>query len=202
MNSVLFVTFVSQNCCLLCIWKWFCVVLNRMMLSEWMNEFARHWWFIVESGGDGISKPFSYFQNGVGNQQLDWTQISDSFLPFQSTQRSNPRTTWATNVDSGWDHHSMCQTLLPPHTKHIDCSFMKWKWPRKGKMWRRCPQSFLPKKSLSIWAFNFKIKLKHRVEWIRSPLLFQSPSGTALFCFSTTDPCDLFVPRSITKSVE
>ncbi len=169
--------------------------------NERLNEFAGHKWFIVEREWvrerDRISKPFSYFQNGVGNQQLDWAQISDFFLPFHTTQRPNPRTTWATNVDRVWDHHSMCQTLLTTHKTHW-LQLYEVKMAQKGRMWRRCPQSFLPKKGCSIWAFNAKIKPKGRAEWIGSLLLFQSPSGTALFCFSTTDPCDLLC-RSVTE---
>lgn len=84
----------------------------------------------------------------------------------------------------------MCQTFLTTHKTHW-LQLYEVKMAQKGKMWRRCPQSFHPKKSHSIWAFNAKIKPKHRVEWIGSLVLFQSPSGTALFCFSTTDPCNL-----------
>lgn len=52
--------------------------------NDWVNEFAGHKWFIVERERkrDRISKPFSYFQNGLGNLQLDWAQISDFFYLF------------------------------------------------------------------------------------------------------------------------
>lgn len=118
-------------------------------------------------------------------------------LPFHSTQKANPRTTWATNVDSDWDHHSMCQTLLNSHKTHW-LRLYEVKMSQKRKMWR-CPQSFLPKKGHCIWAFNAKIKPKHRLEWTGSLPLFLGPSGTGLFCFSTTDPCDLLW-NSVTKS--
>ena len=44
------------------------------------RESEREWERVSERGR--ISKPFSYFQNGVGNQQLDWAQISDFFYLF------------------------------------------------------------------------------------------------------------------------
>lgn len=49
-------------------------------------------------------------------------------LPFHSTQRPNPRTTWATNVDSDWDHHSMCQTLLTTHKNTLTAAL----WSENG----------------------------------------------------------------------
>lgn len=75
---------------------------------------------------------------------------------------------------------------------------MKWKWPRKGKCEGGVHSRFSQRKGSSIWAFNAKIKPKDRAERIGSPPLFQSPGGTALFCFSTTDPCDLLC-RSVTE---
>lgn len=167
-----------------------------------MNEFAGHKWFIVErewvrKRERAHFKAFLLFPKW-GWKSAAWLSPNKwLLLPFHSTQRPNPRTTWATNVDSDWDHHSMCQTLLTTHKTHW-LQLYEVKMAQKGKMWRRCPQSFLPKKGHSIWAFNAKIKPKDRAEWIGSLLLFQSPSGTALFCFSTTDPCNLLC-RSVTE---
>lgn len=54
--------------------------------EQWPNEWIC-WTPVIyswerASERDRISKPFSYFQNGVGNQQLDWAQISDFFYLF------------------------------------------------------------------------------------------------------------------------
>lgn len=158
-------------------------------MNEWICQTQ---WFIVARGSERehISKPFSYFQNGLWKSTAWLNPNKWLLLPFHMAQKPNPRTTWATNVDSDWDHHSMCQTLLTTHKTHW-LQLYEVKTPQKGEMWRRCLQSFLLKKSLSIWASNAKIKPIDRRERIGSLLLSQGPSGTALFCFSTTDPCSL-----------
>lgn len=169
------------------------------MQSVRQLQFAGHKWFIGE--GERLHfKAFLLFPKW-GWKSAAWLSPNKwLLLPFHSTQRPNPGTTWATNVDSDWDHHSMCQTLLTTHKTHW-LQLYEVKMAQKGKMWRRCPQSFLPKKGHSIWAFNANIKPKSRAEWIGSLLLFQSPSGTALFCFSTTDPYNLLC-CSVRESVE
>lgn len=129
-----------------------------------MNEFAGHKWFIVERERVRERPHFKAFLlfPKWGWKSAAWLSPNKwLLLPFHSTQRPNPRTTWATNVDSDWDHHSMCQTLLTTHKTHW-LQLYEVKMAQKGKMWRRCPQSFLPKKGHSIWAFNAKIKPKDR----------------------------------------
>lgn len=156
-----------------CAWFPFREKWRKESSSDQMDEFAGHQWFIVQrrdrekeregERGRPHFKAFLLFPKW-GWKSAAWLSPNKwLLLPFQSTQRPNPRTTWATNVDSDWDHHSMCQTLLTTHKTHW-LQLYEVKMAQKGKMWRRCPQSFLPKKGHSIWAFNGKIKPKDRVE--------------------------------------
>lgn len=46
-----------------------------------------------------------------------WLSLNNwLFISFHCTQRPNPETTWATNVDCGQDHHWKCHPFSP-HTK-------------------------------------------------------------------------------------
>lgn len=143
--------------------KCFCVVLKRCARGEkkksrersssHLNEFAGHQWFIVERGKKGAKGERPHFKAFLLFPKWGWKSaawLSPNkwlLLPFHGAQRPNPRTTWATNVDGHWDHRSMCQTLLGTHKTHW-LQLYEVKMAQKGKMWRRCPQSFLPKKRL------------------------------------------------------
>lgn len=72
-----------------------------------------------------------------------WLSLNNwLFIFFHGTQRANPEATWATNAGSGGDHHGTCHFLLTTHKTHW-LQLYEVEMPKKKKMWRRCPQSFL-----------------------------------------------------------
>lgn len=163
MNSCfLGVTFVFVNCC-------FCALLEMPLCCFQEDEGKKGRTQVIYRREGVCMRERPHFKAFLLFPKRGWKSaawLSPNkwlLLPFQSTQRPNPRTTWATNVDSDWDHHSMCQTLLTTHKTHW-LQLYEVKMAQKRKMWRRCPQSFLPKNGHSIWAFNGKIKPEDRVE--------------------------------------
>lgn len=172
----------KKNHDLFCFWRtlWTCE-LSAAALEKGQ-------WFIEENW---IAKPFSSPKSTAWLSLNNWL-----FISFHHTQRPNPETTWATNVGCGWDHHWMCHSLLTTHKTHW-LQLYEVKILKKRKMRRRCPQSFLKKKkrkdgkkSCCIWILG----TKSASDWNNSLghlLSYVHKSGTAVPCFSTTDPCIL-----------
>lgn len=106
---------------------------KRERSNDHLNEFAGHKWFIVQrkKGGKGERPHFKAFLlfPKWGWKSAAWLSPNKwLLLPFHGAQRPNPRTTWATNVDSDWDHHSMCQTLLSTHKNTLTAAL----WSENG----------------------------------------------------------------------
>ena len=91
----------------------YCHLLRKTKLQ---NAYSPH---IPHSGKK--KKKSAAWQSWTSLHVLSWTQ------------RANPEGTWVTNGGHGG---TTTDSVIPSsaHTEHTDCSFMKWKCPRK----RRC----------------------------------------------------------------
>ena len=67
-----------------------------------------------------------------------WQRSTDSSHPSVDTKGLF----WGLLSNQWWDHQGLCHSLLSTRRTHW-LQFYEVKMPKKKKMWRRCPQSFL-----------------------------------------------------------
>ena len=113
------------------------------------------------------------------NQQLGRAQLTLQVLPW--TQRAYSEASWATSGET-------TRVCVIPSSAHIEhwLQFYEVKMPKKKKMWRRCPQSFLSREGSS------KQQATASGYWERSLRLsvigyYGSLTFAAFTCLSTTD---------------
>ena len=115
------------------------------------------------------------------NQQLGRAQLTLHILLW--TQRTYSEASWATSGET-------TRVCVIPSSAHIEhwLQFYEVKMPKKKKMWRRCPQSFLSREGIT------KEQATASGYWEQSLRLsvigyYGSLTFAAFTCLSTTDPC-------------
>ena len=91
----------------------------------------------------------------------------------------------------------------PQHTQRTDCSFMKWKCPRKRKCEGVLSHSFQRGErriGYCIWILRMKPETQVIGYYYGSLAFLKAKSGTAFTCLSSTDPC-ISLCRDVRESV-
>lgn len=113
------------------------------------------------------------------NQQFGRAQLTLHILPW--TQRTYSEASWATSGETT----RVCVITSSAHIEHW-LQFNEVKMPKKKKMWRRCPQSFLSREG------NAEEQASASGYWERSLRLsvivyYGSLAFAAFTCLNTTD---------------